>query len=196
MIMTASYRALYLKKSFFHRTLAGFLAASGTMVYAQPVPPAETPREEIVVLSPFVVNSSKDVGYVATNTLAGSRLNTPLADTPASISVFTPEFLADIDAGNVLKALEYSVNFQEDRTNAGGNPQQENDLNVQARGFAGGGFRQASRNYFTWFLNGDSYNTESITFSRGPNSILFGLGDSGGMVNTTTMQTRFTIAPR
>jgi len=76
------------------------------MVYAQPVPPAETPREEIVVLSPFVVNSSKDVGYVATNTLAGSRLNTPLADTPASISGFTPEFLADIDAGNVLKALE------------------------------------------------------------------------------------------
>jgi len=164
---------------------------------AQPARPAESALasekpEDLVVLSPFQVDARRDVGYLAQNTLAGSRLNTPLADTPASISVFTPEFLADIDAGNVLKALEYSVNFQEDRTNAGGNPQQENDFNVQARGFAGGGFRQASRNYFTWFLNGDSYNTESITFSRGPNSILFGLGDPGGIVNTTTMQTRFT----
>ncbi len=158
----------------------------------QPTPNGGSPAaEEVIILSPFVVNSSKDVGYVATNTLAGSRLNTALADTPASISVFTPEFLSDIDASNVLKAIEYSVNFQEDRTNAGGNPQQENDINIQARGFAGGGFRQASRNYFTWFLNGDSFNTESLTFSRGPNSILFGLGDPGGIVNTTTMQTRF-----
>lgn len=170
--------------------LAGLLAACGAALSAQQSP-VTAAAEKTIVLSPFVVNSSKDVGYVATNTLAGSRLNTPLADTPASISVFTSEFLADIDASDVLKALEYSVNFQEDRTNAGGNPQQENDINIQARGFAGGGFRQASRNYFTWFLNGDSYNTESITFSRGPNSILFGLGDPGGIVNTATMQPRF-----
>ncbi|MDI1250691.1 MAG: hypothetical protein PSV13_17650 [Lacunisphaera sp.] len=195
MIMIAPRPVLHLCQRFIRQPLTGFLAACGLALAAQPLPTTETPpggREETIVLSPFVVNSSKDVGYVATNTLAGSRLNTPLADTPASISVFTPEFLADIDASNVLQALEYSVNFQEDRTNAGGNPQQENDINVQARGFAGGGFRQASRNYFTWFLNGDSYNTETLTFSRGPNSILFGLGDPGGIVNTTTMQTRFT----
>lgn len=174
----------------------GVLPPCGSTLLAQAARPAgsaatDEKSENTVVLSPFQVDSRKDVGYLAQNTLAGSRLNTPLADTPASISVFTSEFLSDIDASDVLKALEYSVNFQEDRTNAGGNPQQENDINIQARGFAGGGFRQASRNYFTWFLNSDSYNTESITFSRGPNSILFGLGDPGGIVNTTTMQTRF-----
>lgn len=40
----------------------------------------------------------------------------------------------------------------------GGNPQQGNDINIQASGLGGGGgFRQASRNYFAWFLNRDSY---------------------------------------
>lgn len=175
----------------------GVLPPFGGPLFAQAVKPVDSApanekSENVVVLSPFRVDSRKDVGYLAQNTLAGSRLNTPLAETPASISVFTPEFLADIDASNVMQALEYSVNFQENRTNAGGNPQQENDINIQARGLGGGGgFRQASRNYFTWFLNGDTYNTESLTFSRGPNSILFGLGDPGGIVNTSTLQPKF-----
>ena len=42
-----------------------------------------------VLLSPFEVRTDKDTGYVASNTLAGSRLNTKLADTPAAISVLT-----------------------------------------------------------------------------------------------------------
>jgi iron complex outermembrane receptor protein len=196
MIMLASRPVFRLRPRFLLQPLTSVLAVCGLALSAQPLPATQAPSsapEETVVLSPFVVNSSKDVGYVATNTLAGSRLNTPLADTPASISVFTPEFLADIDASDMMKAIDYSVNFQENRTNAGGNPQQENDINVQARGLGGGGgFRQASRNYFTWFLNSDSYNTESLTFSRGPNSILFGLGDPGGIVNTSTLQPKFT----
>src|ERR1043166_8063887 len=77
------------------------------MLIAASLSAQETPRttpqtsssdEKAVELSPFVVASDKDVGYVATNTLAGSRLNTALKDTPASISVFTEEFMKDIGA--------------------------------------------------------------------------------------------------
>ncbi|MGH7944354.1 MAG: hypothetical protein ACREH8_11615 [Opitutaceae bacterium] len=88
---------------------------------AQSVPPAATPaaaaEQKPVELSPFVVDDTKDVGYLATNTLAGSRFNTALKDTPATISVMTSEFLSDIGATQIEEALQYAVNiefFQDD----------------------------------------------------------------------------------
>ena len=40
-------------------------------------PETKDKEEEVLTLSPFVVDSSKDEGYRATSTLAGSRINTP-----------------------------------------------------------------------------------------------------------------------
>jgi outer membrane receptor for ferric coprogen and ferric-rhodotorulic acid len=54
-----------------------------------------TVTEEAVTFSPFEVRTDEDTGYTASSTLAGSRLNTALHDTPASISVFTKEFIDD-----------------------------------------------------------------------------------------------------
>lgn len=168
------------------------LAAAQTPSAATPTPESDEGEDDVVVLSPFNVTAEDDKGYVATNTLAGSRLRTPLADTPAAISEFTTEFLQDIAADDVLSALDYSIGFTEDNTSTNGNPQQFNDINVASRGVPrSGSARSVSRNYFIWFLNGDNYNTERLSFSRGPNSILFGLGDPGGMINTSTKTARF-----
>ena len=88
--------------------------ASGLPLFGQATPatpPApSTPESDTLQLSPFEVRTDKDTGYTATNTLAGSRLNTSLRDTPAAISVFTKEFLDDIGAINVTEALEYGLN--------------------------------------------------------------------------------------
>lgn len=62
---------------------------------------AKTPdlsKDGAVVLTPFQVNSSKDSGYFAENTLAGSRLNTNLADLAASITVVTKQQMDDTAA--------------------------------------------------------------------------------------------------
>jgi len=48
--------------------------------------------DEPLTLSPFEVNTDRDVGYTASNSLAGGRLNTDLRDTAAAISVFTKDF--------------------------------------------------------------------------------------------------------
>src|SRR4051812_27036942 len=67
-------------------------------------PPATTPTvqtDEPLKLSVFEVRPEDDTGYQAMNTTSGSRLATPLKDTAASISPFTPEFLSDIAATNV-----------------------------------------------------------------------------------------------
>jgi len=88
-----------------HRLLAGAAGLLAAVVLSAQSAPASGPisqpagkgvttaavtnaaTEETLVLSPFTVNSEKDTGYQATNTLAGTRLNTPIKDLGASISV-------------------------------------------------------------------------------------------------------------
>ena len=43
-----------------------------------------------------------------------------------------------------------------------------------------------TRNYFQTDIPFDAYNTTRVTVNRGPNSILFGLGSPGGVINSTT----------
>jgi outer membrane receptor for ferric coprogen and ferric-rhodotorulic acid len=148
-----------------------------------------TAGDGTVLLSPFEVRTDKDTGYIATNTLAGSRLNTRLADTPASISVMTKDFLNDIGALNVSQAMEYALSASNDIGGGGvqlgastGNGLIENDFNFQIRGY-----RRATqtRDFFPTLLDADSFNIDRVEVARGPNSLLFGIGGPGGIVNTT-----------
>lgn len=176
------------------------LAAAAAMIFgpvstAQVAPgtaaspdPAE---DKTIELSPFVVNANQDVGYVAANTLSGSRLNTPLKDTAASISVMTEEFLSDIGATNLDEALLWANNVQEDLADDPGGSTDNNP-----NGFFGtsnsyrvrGARASLTRNYFEWNLPRDTYNVERIEESRGPNSVLFGIGSAGGIINSSTKQ--------
>jgi iron complex outermembrane recepter protein len=142
-----------------------------------------------IELSPFTVNSSTDVGYVANNTLAGSRLNTSLKDTAATISVMTEEFLADIAAFSVSDAMLYAGNLQIDQEETvngtpTGNLQAESFPTYRLRGMKA----TVARNYFAWNIPGNTYNIERIDESRGPNSVLFGVGAAGGIINSSTKQ--------
>jgi outer membrane receptor protein involved in Fe transport len=143
-------------------------------------------KEEIVELSPFIVTSSGDVGYVAANSLSGSRLNTPLKDSAASISVLTSEFLGDVGAIDLKEAAQYTPNLQNELSEEGaqGNRLVEFFSQYRIRGTRA----SVTRNYFTWDLPSDTYNIDRIDQSRGPNSILFGVGFAGGIVNSTTKQ--------
>lgn len=143
----------------------------------------------VVELSPFTVNTTKDVGYTAENTLAGSRLNARLRDTAGSVSVFTKEFLDDLAITDIGQLLNYTVNSEMD-TNAwqagsGQNPAitGENLLNrTLIRGLAA----SQGMDYFTNITNGDPYRVARFEDTRGPNSILFGIGAPGGLLNQSS----------
>lgn len=60
--------------------------------------PVRTNADGVVELSPFQVDASSDVGYYATNTLAGSRLNTKVGDLASSITVVTKQQAEDTGA--------------------------------------------------------------------------------------------------
>ncbi len=143
--------------------------------------------EEAVMLSPFLVSSEGDEGYRAANTLSGTRMNSSLFQTPAAISVLTKQLLDDIGAENTEQFINFAVNagrsFGNDPT---GLTAQQFDLDIKVRGFTG---VQVTRDYFPLgTLSSDRYNVERVDLNRGPNSILYGIGGPGGVINTSTKQ--------
>jgi outer membrane receptor protein involved in Fe transport len=163
-----------------HRLLACFVAVTfAADLRAQAAADksaSSSTTSETLTLSPFEVNTDRDVGYTASNSLAGGRLNTDLRDTAAAISVFTKELLDDLGVLTVNDALEFGMNTANEY-DATGNLSVENNFNFRIRGITGA---QRSRNLFRTQLNLDAYNTERLDFSRGPNSILFGEGSPAG----------------
>ena len=88
------------------------LPASLTVLFAFAaplLPAADAPREEVVVLSEFRVDTTRDRGYVATNATTGTRLNVAIKDLPLPIEVITREFIEDIGAFDIKEALDYSA---------------------------------------------------------------------------------------
>lgn len=146
-------------------------------------------RSSTVRLSPFEVNTSKDTGYVAGNSLAGGRADTPLKITPASISVMTKEFLDDFNITDMNQAAAWTLSMEAPTGGEsgafGGNRYQSNFRN------AGGGGNYPSRNYSLFYFVADAYNTERFEFSRGPNALLFGDAGVGGTQGSLTKQARF-----
>ncbi|MBP8257495.1 MAG: TonB-dependent receptor, partial [Opitutaceae bacterium] len=175
------------KQSFLPASALILCAALYQPGYSQSVAPKpeEASRTEVIQLSPFEVNTSQDVGYVAANSLTGSRADTELKFTPAAISVMTSEFLDDIGATNLRDSLEWANNYvvspEVNTTGLGG----------FSNTFRNMGSTFATRNFFLWYVESDAYNTERYEFARGPNGVLFGDGGAGGIATTWTKRPRF-----
>ena len=152
--------------------------------------PAPKPPADIVELSPFTVDASADKGYRAENTLAGSRLNTSLRDTPASLTVFTKEFLDDIGLHDIEKLIDYSVGSQLSVQDNNAAPNANAFLNGQSlvRRIDVRGIRSDQGiDYFKSITINDSYRIDRYDESRGPNGIIFGVGNAGGMMNQSSI---------
>ena len=93
---------------------AGVVALSGCPQATAQTAPVRPAAAEVVELSPFTVDTSRDTGYAAENTLAGSRLNARLRDTAGSVSVFTKEFLDDLAITDLQGLLNFTVNSEMD----------------------------------------------------------------------------------
>ena len=168
-----------------------------------PAVESNKPADDKVTLTPFVVTTSKDSGYYAENTLAGSRLNSNLRDLAASITVVTKQQLDDTGALDINDVFLYEANTEGASTYT---PVALNRSNLTDNigGYSGddgssfgiatanrvrglGRVDTAQNNYPTIArLAFDSYNTNSVEISRGPNSMLFGTGAPAGIVNQSS----------
>ena len=190
--------------AFAFAALAVLLASTAPRGFAQATAatPEATEDENVVVLSAFTVDAGADSGYRASSTLAGTRLRTELKDVAASISIATREFMQDINAVNAQDLLVYTLGTE--ISGQGGNfsgagldsawanldplAGHPSDLPLRVRGLAGA---DKTRNYFLTDIDFDNYNVDRVEVNRGPNSILYGLGQPGGIVNATTISPRW-----
>lgn len=151
--------------------------------------------DEAVKLSPFVITSDKDVGYLATSTLAGSRLSTPLNDVAAQISVFTEEFMRDMGLTNLEEVYLYSTNVESYLEYTPGGDQGANFGSLFAlrnnNRIRGLGSATNLRNFFATGFDIDTYAAERVTIASGPNAILFGLGSPGGITDISLKRAMF-----
>lgn len=127
---------------------------------------------------------SPDDGYVAKRSSVGSKTDTPLIETPASVSVVTREQIEAQQPKTVAQALRYTPGVN---TELAGPQFVVDQLSI--RGFQQGTgrmLRDGTRTFLPEFLGWDApepYGLERIEVLRGASSVLYGASDPGGQIN-------------
>lgn len=173
------------------RALALVAAAAVIPIFAQG--PAKPGADEAIVLSPFQVDASADQGYLATQTLSGTRLKTDLKDIGSSLTVFTEELMNDLGANSIYNLMAFAPNtdpFVMSTSDITGNG---NDfINIPTKFVSrGGATTSVAQDFFANGIPQDRFNSEALTFTRGPNAILFGLGNAAGAFISSTKRAKF-----
>jgi iron complex outermembrane receptor protein len=157
---------------------------------AAPAGDPEGPKEDIVRLSPFVVDRSRDRGYSTANEIGASRVNIPLDDVPTSVVVLNEEFLKDTAALTPDDAFRYVSGMN--TTNLA-----YNGL-VSVRGFVSQGLAYMDGLPANLVLDGaslgDFANVDRVEVIKGPNGVLYGSHVPGGVIDMITKKPLFGAA--
>ena len=148
---------------------------------------SEESPEEVFELSPFEVATDEDSGYWASNTLSGTRLNTENRYVGASVTEITEQLLQDLAINDFEDVLDYVPNSAPEASGGLSADPNGNEsifgVRYRVRGFL---LTTYSRDFFKTRVTPDPYNLERISFSRGPNSVLFGIAEPGGVNNAVS----------
>lgn len=156
-----------------------WLAAGGAALPAQPVPPATPPGDSVVRLSEFEVSTSRDTAYRANNSVSSNRSNTPLFDTPQTITVLTEDFLRDLEMIDLNEALVFVPGLNEGEAGVGGDNPIVGRSQVLTRLLDN--LPDESPN-----VRPDPALIERVEVIKGASSSLYGSSSAGGVVNSIT----------
>lgn len=151
-----------------------------TAAVAAPAGTAQTADEEIVQLPDFVVDASRDRGYLASHSISATRISVPVADIPMSIQIFTEDFISDIGAINMDAVLKFSAAV----VKAGA----DSTDNEGTAGFSIRGFETnfVMRNGMRHSRRIDPLIVQRVEVVKGPASLLYGQVPAGGVINYIT----------
>ncbi len=125
-------------------------------------------------------------GFVPNLSSSGTKTDTPLLETPQSISVISRENLDARSVETVAQALQYTAGVA---VQTGGTDPRYDHAKI--RGFETNGYgnyrdglRDAanSTNYFSVFRN-ETYGVQRIDVVKGPSSVLYGQNAPGGLID-------------
>jgi len=125
-------------------------------------------------------------GFVARRSSAGTKTDTPILETPQSISVVTRDQMDSRAVQTVVEALQYTPGVY---THTGGKDPRFDSFSI--RGFSAyesGVYRDGLREpngSFALFRT-EPYGLQRVDVVRGPNSVLYGQNNPGGLIDVIT----------
>ncbi len=132
------------------------------------------------------------VGYTARISPTATKTNTPLIETPQSVTVLTREQLNDRNVQTISEAIGYVAGVS---SNVFGFDPRFDSFYVRGfdltyNGIFRDGLRQIGSSLTLPRI--EPYGVEAATILRGPSSGLYGLGSPGGILDVTTKRPTFT----
>ena len=140
---------------------------------------ASAQQQETLTLPTIDVQSANDngtVGYLATRTSSATKTNTPLLDIPQSISIMTRQQINDIGALKLEDVVRYmpGVLWHQGENN-------RDQVVIRGQSSSADFFVNGMRDDAQIFR--DLYSTQRVEVLKGPNALIFGRGNAGGVVN-------------
>jgi len=169
--------------------LSSLLAASLSAQTTADTKTEQSANDDVIKLSPFEVSTEKDTGYKASNSIGGTRSNTPIKDIALNIQVFTKDLADDLIIADQTALERYNAAM----VNGGADVQSDNNIQQQYNAFLFRGFvqnwglRDGVRNYDPI----DSQGIARVEIVKGPAAALYGLAYAGGVMNTIIKQVDF-----
>ncbi|CAH1904995.1 Ferrichrome-iron receptor [Candidatus Nitrotoga sp. HW29] len=120
--------------------------------------------------------TNTSTGYTVTSTTTATKTNTPLLDTPQSISVVTQAMIKDQAIQSMADTVRYvpGMGISQGEGN-------RDALVFRGNRSTGDFFVSGIRDDVQYFR--DIYNIERVEVLKGPNGMIFGRGGSGGVIN-------------
>lgn len=166
--------------------LAITIALAATPVWAEEQDAAQ--QEELQTIEVNADQSEDayggdDFGYVGQRSLTATKTDTPVKETPRSISIVTREQMDDRAAVSIADALQYTPSIQ---ANFYGEDNKQDWFVIRGfkqanNGLYRDGTRVYSYGFYSWQL--DPFAQERVEILRGPASVLYGQTPPGGVIN-------------
>ena len=123
-------------------------------------------------------------GYVAKISRTATKTDTPIDETPQSISVITSDQFTDQGAKSVQEILRYSAGVTADQYGLDSRSDNYSIRGADAVPYLNG--LRFINTFYTETTRPDPYSLERVEILRGPSSMLYGAGGVGGIVNLVT----------
>ncbi|MGB0793275.1 MAG: TonB-dependent siderophore receptor [Opitutales bacterium] len=137
--------------------------------------------DEVFVLEDFAVTSERDRGYYSANSLAGSRTNQAIKDTPMTISVVNRELIDDLKLDDVDSLEQVVASAQAEGE----------DYSNNALRFRGLLTRSQLFEFMPRLGSQKGYNVARAEVIRGANTLVYGQASPGGKVNFLAKRAEF-----
>ena len=169
----------------------GYRMADAQTVAIEPAPAGDSGKGP-VMLSPLPVTAEAAVetatgpveGYVAERSATGTKTDTPIVETPQSISVIPRDQIEARNAETLSEALRYTAGVQSETY---GNDTRGDWITIRGMEealYQDGLHTPGDLSFGRWKI--ENYGLERIEVLRGPASVLYGQNAPGGLVNVVS----------